>query len=213
MIKIDNLSFGFNETLVIENMNLEINDGDFIAIIGENGSGKSTFIKCLLGINRVVHNAVNIDGVCINSFKDFKTIGYVPQFRVKETEIPITVVEYLKLISNDKVKINQVINDFKLNDIKNNNINRLSGGQRQRVFLARALLHDVKYLILDEPTAGLDFESRKQLYDLIGNLNKDGMTIIIVSHHLNEISCNINKIYNMDEKTLEGVSLDDCEYC
>ncbi|MGL5020964.1 MAG: metal ABC transporter ATP-binding protein [Mycoplasmatales bacterium] len=213
MIKIDDLTFGFNNQVILKNMNLDINDKDFIAIIGENGSGKSTFIKCLLGINKIKCSTVMIDGICINKYDEFINIGYVPQFRIKESEIPITVKEYLGLIAKDKNKLLTVINDFALEDIINNNINKLSGGQKQRVFLARALLHDVKYLILDEPTAGLDFESRKQLYALIGSLNKNGMTIIIVSHHLNEISCKINKIYNMDTNTLEEVHLDDCEYC
>ncbi len=214
MIKISNLSFSYEEEKTLEGINFQIEDGDYLAIIGGNGTGKSTLIKCLIGINEVKTGMIEIDGTDIRKFKEFQTIGYVRQTQNKQLDIPITGREYLSLVSKDKQKINQIVMMLNLNEFIDENINNLSGGQKQRINIAKSLLHDIKYLILDEPNTGLDFTARTNFYELVAELNqKQNITIIIVSHHIDEISCKINKVYDLETKELKENNQNECQYC
>lgn len=199
MIKIENLTFGYESSIVLNKINLEVNDGDYVAVIGDNGTGKSTFIKCLIGLNQVNHNEIKIDDVCLSCYNKFSEIGYVPQMKPRASELPITSREIFKLVTKDQEKINEVIKRLSITDLVDENINNLSGGQRQRVNIAKAMLNDIKYLILDEPSTGLDLKSRVSLYNLLTGLNLRGLTIIVVSHHLDEIKSDVNKILNLNE--------------
>lgn len=199
MIKLNNLTYAYNDDLVLENINLEILDGDYIAIIGQNGSGKTTLINCILGINPVSHNQIQIDNQCISCFKKFNEIGFVAQNKSKVSDIPITGYEYLGLITNNKDKILKVAKQLQVFDFLNKDINTLSGGQRQKINICQALLNDIKYLILDEPINGLDKNSRTNLYTLLSKINSQDITIIIITHNLDEMS-NVKRIYNIQTK-------------
>ncbi len=214
MIKINNLSFSYENEKTLENINITIDEGDYLAIVGGNGTGKSTLIKCLIGINQVKSGMIKIDNTDITKYKNFRNIGYVQQIRAKQLDIPITSREYLRLVSKDNNKIQSLVELLNLEQIIDENINNLSGGQKQRVNIAKSLLHDIKYLILDEPNTGLDFAARKSFYELVANLNQEHkITIIIVSHHIDEISCKINKIYDLENKKLKEYDRDGCQYC
>lgn len=198
MIEIENLSFKYGQKKIIDNLSLKIEDNDYIAIIGPNGSGKTTLAKCLIGLNEVEHNCIKIDGSCINCFKEYEKFGYVPQFITHQVELPITGMEIFKLITKDKQRIQEVIAKLNLNSFVNENMKNISGGQMQRIYLGKALLRDIKYLILDEPTTGLDRESRSLLYKTLEKLNEEGMTIIIISHHIHEFDTEITAKYDME---------------
>lgn len=214
MIKINNLSFGYENEKTLENINITINDGDYLAIVGGNGTGKSTLIKCLIGLNQVKKGMITIDDTDITKYKTFREIGYVQQIRAKQLDIPITSREYLRLVSKDNHKIQSLVELLNLEQFIDEDINNLSGGQKQRVNIAKSLLHDIKYLILDEPNTGLDFDARRSFYELVANLNtKHKITIIIVSHHIDEISCKINKIYDLEKKELKEYDRNGCQYC
>lgn len=213
MIRIKNLSFGYSKELIIEDMSVVIDRGEYVLIKGNNGSGKSTLINCLLGYNKVVSGMITIGGVDINDFKSFKKIGYVRQTHTSKIDVPITAMEYYNLICKDKGKIDEVIEMLDIKSFVNIDVNTLSGGQRQRINIGKSLLHEVEYLILDEPVTGLDFDSRKGLYDLLRRLNDKAITIIIVSHHLEEITCKIDKIYDMDNHILEECDVHGCVFC
>lgn len=214
MIEIKNLNFSYEEEETLSNINLTINDGDYLAIIGGNGAGKSTLIKCLIGINPIKSGMITIDGVDINKFRDFKRIGYVRQTQNKQLDIPITAREYLSLVNKNKRKIKEVADLLNLHPFIDENINNMSGGQKQRVNIAKSLLHDIKYLILDEPNTGLDLQARTNFYDLVAKLNNEHqITVIIVSHHIAEISCKINKIYDLETNKLEENDQNGCQYC
>lgn len=187
MITINNLSFGFGDEQIIDNLSFQIENGDFFVVIGANGTGKSTLIKCLVGIHKVGHNQIQIDGQCISCFDDYHQIGYVPQIKSKPSELPITAAEIFKLITNDKAKITEVAQLLNITTILNTNINDLSGGQKQRINIAKSLLLDIKYLILDEPTTGLDPKSRDELQSILEKLSKRDVTIIVVSHYYEEV--------------------------
>lgn len=187
MITLNNLSFGYEGSKIIDNLSLTINDGDFFVIVGPNGVGKSTLIKCLVGINKVTHNQIQIDNQCISCYDDYHQIGYVAQIKNKASELPISAREIFKLITSDATKISEVAEILNISKILDLNINDLSGGQRQRVNIAKSLLLDIRYLILDEPTSGLDPKSRDELKLILQKLHDRGVTIIVVSHYFDEV--------------------------
>lgn len=187
MITLNNLSFGFGNEMIIDNLSFTINDGDFLVVVGPNGTGKSTFIKCLVGINKVGHDQIQINNECISCYNDYDQIGYVPQVKSKPSELPITANEIFSLITKDKDKIAEVSKLLNITSILNTNINDLSGGQKQRIGIAKSLLLNIKYLILDEPTTGLDPQSRDELQEILAKLHGSGVTIIVVSHYYDEV--------------------------
>ncbi len=205
MIKLNELSFGFGDEQIINNLSLTINNGDFLVVVGPNGTGKSTLIKCLVGIYKVKHNQIQIDNECISCFNDYDQIGYVPQIKTKPSELPITANEIFRLITKDQNKISEVCELLNINNILNTNINSLSGGQKQRINIAKALLLNIKYLILDEPTTGLDPKSRQELEEILSTLHQRGVTIIVVSHYVNEVENLMTCKLDMETEVFERI--------
>lgn len=189
-VTVNNLTFGYDYRTVLKDINFSLQSGDFLAVIGNNGSGKSTLIKCMLGLNKVPPGRIFLDDVDITEFKTFRKIGYVPQkFDDFNYEFPITVDEILSAS-----RVSHYTEDQKLElldkvgilELQNENINTLSGGQLQRVFIVRSLMNEPKMLILDEPTVGVDRENVKNFYKTINELNREGITIILITHNLRE---------------------------
>lgn len=205
MIALNNLKFGFGDELILDNLSLTINDGDFFVVVGPNGTGKSTLIKCLVGINKVGHNQIQIDNECISCYDDYDQIGYVPQVKTKPSELPITASEIFRLITNDKEKISEVSKLLNITNILDTNINDLSGGQKQRINIAKSLLLNIKYLILDEPTTGLDPKSRIELQDILMTLHDNGVTIIVVSHYYEEVKSMMTCKLDMETGVFERI--------
>lgn len=205
MITLNNLSFSFGLEQIINNLSLTINDGDFFVVVGPNGVGKSTLIKCLVGINKVGHDQILIDNQCITCFDDYNQIGYVPQVKTKPSELPITANEIFTLITTDKNKISEVSQLLNITKLLDMNINDLSGGQKQRINIAKSLLLDIKYLILDEPTTGLDPQSRSELQTLLSTLHATGVTIIVVSHYYDEVKSMMTCMLDMETGIFQRV--------
>ena len=206
-VKFNNLSFSYGQKKIVNNLSFEIASGDFLSIVGKNGTGKSTIIKCLLKILRVPNDMIFIDDIDINNIQTFRNIGYVPQKVDFNYEFPITVKEVL--VSSYKGKVydqffKEVITLLDLNPLYNENINNLSGGQLQRIFIARALLTKPKLLVLDEPTVGVDQENLKSLRNILKKLKENKITIIMISHDLefcNELTD--YKLNLLDSKSYE----------
>ena len=206
-VKFNNLSFSYGQKKIVNNLSFEIASGDFLSIVGKNGTGKSTIIKCLLKILRVPNDMIFIDDIDINNIQTFRNIGYVPQKVDFNYEFPITVKEIL--VSSYKGKVydqffKEVITLLDLNPLYNENINNLSGGQLQRIFIARALLTKPKLLVLDEPTVGVDQENLKSLHNILKKLKENKITIIMISHDLefcNELTD--YKLNLLDSKSYE----------
>ena len=182
MINIKNLCFSYIKgNDLIKNINLDIPNGAYVSILGENGSCKSTLIKLILGLLKADSGIINV-----NSSK----ISYVPQ-RVDNfnSDFPLTVKELLlshikALKIKNKEVINTVLNEVNMSEFKDNLIGNLSGGQQQRIFIARALIGDPDLIILDEPSTGVDEKSQNEIYPLLKNLNTNsGKTIISVEHN------------------------------
>ncbi len=185
-VNVNNLTFGYTQKLILNDLSFSLASGDFLTIIGKNGSGKTTFIKCLLKLVKIPNSMIFLDDIDVNSIKRFRNIGYVPQKDNFNYEFPITVSEILTSFYNHKKDelFEEIINRLDLRKIMDENINNLSGGQIQRIFIARALLTKPKLLILDEPTVGVDIENMKAVYQILKELKEEKITIILISHDI-----------------------------
>ena len=199
MIKINDMSFRYEKTspVVLSHVNLDIPDGVYLSVIGENGSCKTTLIKLILGLLSPNSGSININT---------KNIGYVPQ-RVDSfnSQFPISVYEILKvhgkaLKLDIKASIDYVLNKVNMTEFKDNLIGNLSGGQRQRVFIARALMGNPNLIILDEPSTGVDYKNQLEIYSLLSSLNKNEKTTIIsIEHNLETALKYSTHILKIDE--------------
>ena len=191
-LNITNLTFAYHKDNILEDINLEVKQNDFIAIIGPNGGGKSALLKLILGINNIQKGSID----------KISSIGYVPQNTNINTSFPIKVIDVV-LMGLNKQKISNAKNALQqvgMQDYINTKIGSLSGGQRQRVMIARALCTNPKLLLLDEPTSSIDVEGQKQIYELLKILNKH-ITIVVVSHDISIILGYATKVAHIN-KTL-----------
>lgn len=190
MIKTTNLTKKYNDKIVVDNLNLEIFEGELFSLLGVNGAGKTTTIKMLTSLIKPTSGEIIIDGKDLlkdDSIKEHMNVS--PQ----ETAVAqnLTVEENLKFIAgvydvkNKEEKIEELINLFKLEDYKKQKAKTLSGGFKRRLSIAMALINEPKILFLDEPTLGLDVISRRELWSIISSL-KGKTTIILTTHYMEE---------------------------
>jgi ABC-type Mn/Zn transport systems, ATPase component len=197
LVALKNLGFSFGEGWIFRNLNLEIQQGDFIAVIGANGAGKSTLLRVIAHILPATEGDVFLFGESLQRFRDWKKIGYVPQNPARQqNSFPISVREVVQLgrldgssvfkrfNSDDHRAVDEIMQKFGLEEFSHRKVGELSGGQQQRVFLARAMVNNPDILLLDEPATGVDTDAKAALYQMLGKLNQQGKTIIMVSHDL-----------------------------
>jgi zinc transport system ATP-binding protein len=203
IIEIKNLNFSYKSESVLEDVNFELYPEDFLALIGPNGGGKTTFVKLILGLLKPDNGTLLIFGKRPESVRS--KIGYVPQKSTeKYRDFPINVNEVVqtglltgsfskKSLFAARGSVQKVLESVSMDSFMNTQIGELSGGQLQRVLIARALVSNPELLIMDEPTASIDAEMEYGLYDILKELNKK-IPLIIVTHDLTAISDNVNKI-------------------
>ena len=191
LIKINNLTIGYDNCVLINNLTLEINKGNYLCIVGENGAGKSTFMKTLLGLQEKISGDIIYGDELVQN-----EIGYLPQQTDVQRDFPASVKEIVysgcqarlgfRPFYNSKEKAFALENMKRMGieNLQNRCYRELSGGQQQRVLLARALCAASKLLLLDEPVAGLDPKVTAEMYELIKKLNDSGITIIMISHDM-----------------------------
>ncbi len=206
-VEMKNVSMKYNEQYVLENIDFEIDQNDFMAIIGPNGGGKSTLLKIILGILTPSTGDVKIFGKEPKHAKNL--IGYLPQNLSFDRDFPINVYEtvltgrYHGLFKGynqtDKKAALEALKNVEMYDLKDRQIGKLSGGQMQRVFIARAIVREPKLLIMDEPMASIDPEMQHSFYKLMSRL-KDNMAIILVSHDVGAVSTHVDKIACLNQK-------------
>lgn len=207
-IEIKNVNFSYENELILENINLNVEEKDFLAIIGPNGGGKSTLFKLLL--NLITQNSGSISIFGQKPYKSLSKIGYVPQNTNVNTNFPIKVIEVVMmghvghkrpLIGYKKEEIMcamGALGEVSMQDFANKKIGELSGGQRQRVMIARALCAHPSILLLDEPTSNIDIAGQKQIYELLKELNKN-ITVVVVSHDISVILGYANKVAHINK--------------
>lgn len=200
MIEIRNLSYKINGNVILEDINLALAEGEFAALIGPNGAGKSTLIKLILGFLPLQTGSIHIDGIPHLEWLKRNSIGYLPQYEEFNRHFPATVRDIVlmglvgelplgsRFKTSHRQRAIQALTFTGIAHLAGHQIGSLSGGELQRMFLARALVYDNKYLILDEPEASLDQPGVKSLFALLKDLNKAGKTILTISHDLNILS-------------------------
>lgn len=208
LIELKNVSFQYDYTQVLSNISLKVEQGDFLALLAPNGSGKSTMLKLILGLMRPTSGQIELFGQPANTFKKRELIGYVSQKSNSfNSGFPATVKEvvasgltkkiglFKRHLADQNDKVMQALQDVGMDGFANRNIGELSGGQQQRVFIARALVAEPKLLILDEPTVGIDHENVQSFYDMLANLNEHHkMTMILVTHDVDTVSNRISHV-------------------
>lgn len=190
-ISCKDLTLGYEGESVAEHVSFEVNKGDYLCIVGENGAGKSTLMKTLLHLTKPLSGTMEIgDGLLPYE------IGYLPQQTVVQRDFPATVWEIVlsgtlsgsgmrPFYGKEQKKLaKENMEKMDIWEQKNRSYRKLSGGQQQRVLLARALSATTKLLLLDEPVTGLDPKATEEFYSLIRRLNREGITIIMISHDM-----------------------------
>ncbi len=211
LLKIENLSLGYDSSSILDGLNFHVDAGDYLCIVGENGSGKSTLMKTLLGLTEPLGGSITVgDGLMKNE------IGYLPQQTVVQRDFPASVQEIV--LSGCQARMGHMpfygkadkklakYNMMRLgiSDLSHRCYRELSGGQQQRVLLARALCATQKVLLLDEPVSGLDPLVTTEMYNLIADLNREGITIIMISHDIYAATQYADHILHIGDKVFFG---------
>ena len=218
MIKVKNLSFGYiKDRLVLDDISLDFEQGKIVALIGRNGSGKSTFLDCLLGINDYSGEII-IDDYNIKELSDkeyARHVSFIPQS--VQINIDYSIRDFISFGRNPYLKLGQTPSekDFELvnenakkcgiEELLDKDINKVSGGERQLAFIARALTQETPIIIMDEPTAALDFGNQQRLFKTMKELTKEGKTIIFTTHnpnHLVNLGCDV---FAVKEKKIDKI--------
>ena len=212
LLTCSNLSLGYEGKEIIGNLSFEVNEGDYLCIVGENGSGKSTLMKTILGLNSPLGGSVTTGG----GLKQTE-IGYLPQQTDVQRDFPASVWEIvLSGCQNrqgfrpfygkaEKALAKKNMEKLGLTQLSGRCYRELSGGQQQRVLLARALCATKKMLLLDEPVSGLDPKVTAEMYEIIKELNeKDGITIIMISHDIEAALTYADKILHIGKSVFFG---------
>ena len=203
MIKVKNLTHYYNNDKALENINLEINKGEFICLVGESGSGKSTLLSIISTLLKPTKGELFFENLNYKNIKDIddfrKTnIGFIFQFHYLINYL--TVKENIKL-ANEKATDNEIHNLLKIlriENLSNKYPNEISGGQRQRVAIARALINKTKLIIADEPTGNLDSKNSLNVFEILKKLSQEQVTIIVATHDKN-LAQIANKIYEVKD--------------
>lgn len=230
VIEASNMTFGYADQPVVENVSLDVEAGTFLGLVGPNESGKTTLLELLIGLRQPDTGTVSLFGEPAHSFADGERIGYVAQdVTTGRSGMPITVEEAVKMgryphrpigrfTEDDQRAIESALDRVEIRDLAGRRVGHLSGGQRQRVFIARALAGQADLLALDEPTVGVDAESREAFYTLLHELNSEGLTIVLIEHdigvvttHASEVACLNRQLYfHGDAETFaESTALED----
>jgi len=223
IIEVENVSFAYNDEDVLNNITLAIHQGDYIGIIGPNGAGKTTLLKIMLGLFRPKTGSIKLFEQDINSFRNWRKIGYVPQKATHfDAHFPATVAEVVSMglitekrlfnraSPKDKQAVQNALEQVDMWDNKERLIGDLSGGQQQRVFIARALVNQPEVIFLDEPTTGVDKQTQDGFYAMLQRFNKElGITLVLVSHDIRRLTKEVMHIACVDRSLTCHSSLEE----
>lgn len=202
-IEVEDVWFSYDGQLVLKEVNLRIEQGEFLAILGPNGSGKTTLLKLMLGILKPTRGTIRILGQEPSGAPD--RIGYVPQDTNVNKDFPISVMDVAlmgrlgqagrsrRYAAEDRALVKEALEKVKMWEYRHRPIGKLSGGQRQRVFIARALAANPQVVFMDEPTASVDRDFQTELYDFLKELNTTA-TVVVVSHDLSVLSSYVKSV-------------------
>ena len=213
VLEVKDLSFSYPDKSILHRLSFDVDAGDFMCIVGTNGTGKSTLLKLILNQLSPLEGEIKLLGTNSEKYKDFASIAYVSQKATNiNRDFPATVEEVVSLglyskkglfkrnTKEDKKLIDSALERVGMLDYKHRQIGYLSGGQQQRVFIAKALISNPRIIFLDEPTTGIDIRAVDSICCLLGDLNKNsGITIGMVTHDISSIIYHSNKILVLSE--------------
>jgi zinc transport system ATP-binding protein len=203
LVRLEDVWVHYDGVPALVGINLSIEKGDFLGIIGPNGGGKTTLLKVILGLITPTHGSVSVLGQ--KSRQGRHHIGYVPQVNLFDPDFPINVRDTIlmgrysksrllkRYSSEDRRVARNALETVKMSDYAERRLGSLSGGEQQRVFIARALVSEPELLLLDEPTASVDPAMQTEFYELLESF-KQRMAVVLVSHDIGAISVYVNKI-------------------
>jgi ABC-type Mn2+/Zn2+ transport system ATPase subunit len=213
LVDITDVSSGYAGSPAIENVSLKIWPGQFLAVVGPNGGGKTTLLRTILGAVPLMRGRVAIRGETVGGAA-LERVGYVPQLETIDWNFPITVEEVLlmglfrknhwlkRIKKEDLKKIDALLDRLNLTGLGKRHIRELSGGQQQAVFLGRALLGEPDLILLDEPTAGLDIRSRDDVIHFLHEINHQGVAIVITAHDLNWVAAHLPWVVCLNRRVI-----------
>lgn len=225
IVELNNVSFAYEkDNYVLESVDLKIKRGEYVGIIGDNGSAKSTLLKLMLGLLKPSEGDVKLLGDNISKFKSWGKIGYLSQqVRGFNQTFPATVEEVISanlysqkgifkfITKSDRTKVDEVLEIVKLKGYEKRLIGSLSGGQQQKVFIARLLIGTPEIVFMDEPMVGVDYSSQAAIYDILDHINEfHNIAIVMVTHDIKEVFNRAGKILCMNNKKVNVY--DDIEY-
>ncbi len=190
IIKLENVKKSFGDNVIFDDLSFEIKRGELVAIIGKSGSGKSTLLNILGGLERIDSGKITVDNLDITQKKNlvnyFRTeVGFVFQnFALTENKTVKENLEIIKKNAKSGITIEDALESVGLKNKLNEKVYKLSGGEQQRVSLARVMIKKCNVILADEPTGSLDPENGKKIMDIFKRLNKEGKTVIIVTHDM-----------------------------
>ncbi|ELY69563.1 metal ABC transporter ATP-binding protein [Natrinema versiforme] len=206
IVDLENVTFAYGEQPAVRDVSLTVEQGDFLGLVGPNGSGKTTLLHLMLGLHRPDSGSIDLFGEPVDQFDDGERIGYVSQQATSGGgSMPVTVREAVtmgrfahaghgRLTDDDHATVDDALETVGITELADRQVNQLSGGQRQRAYIARALASEADLLALDEPTVGVDAESRDAFYQLLESLNEREITIILIEHDIGVVTDRANRI-------------------
>ena len=209
ILRLENISVSYGPHIVLQDINLTVEEHDFLGIIGPNGGGKSTLLKVILGLVKPYSGLVRVLGDAPE--KSRSLIGYVPQTSNYDRDFPVSVQDVVMMgrygraglfryyNAKDRAVVLQALQEVGMLEHASTQIGQLSGGQQQRVLIARALAAEPRLLLLDEPTASIDTAMQTELYELLERLKKQ-MTVIMISHDIGAVSVFVDKIACLNQR-------------
>ena len=223
IITVGDLSFKYNAAEVLSDISFGIRAGDYVGLVGPNGSWKSTLIKIILGLLKPSKGKVSLFGFAPSEMKEWNKVGYLPQKMGSfNPYFPSSVKEIvalwlisrkgfpMRLNKSDERAIDRALKLMNIYDIKDNLIGDLSGGQQQRALIARALVNEPELLILDEPATAIDPETRENFYSLLHELNHGKkVTIVLVTHDIGTVGKYASRLLYLDKKIIFYGGFDD----
>ena len=209
-LKINNLSVFYKRKKILNDINLLLKEGEVVGLLGPNGAGKTTFFQSIVGLHKVEHGSINLNNINITNLPIFKRaklgLNYLPQetsiFRGLSVEQNISSIIQINTKSNERIDsdfLNELLNEFSLDHVRNASALTLSGGEKRRVEIARALAAKPKFLLLDEPLAGIDPIALIDIKNIIYKLKEKNIGILITDHNVRETLETVDRSYILND--------------
>lgn len=213
-VLLTDVTAGYRGSTVLADVDLRIERGEFVGMVGPSGSGKTTVLRLLTGQVEPYGGRVQVSGAAVRPGRSLRQVGYVPQLEGIDFDFPLTVAQTVLLgLSADsrrlpwfsraeRAEAAALLERLGLAGLADRHIRELSGGQQQRMFLARAMIRRCDLVLLDEPTSGVDLKTRHDVLHLLGELNSEGMTIVLTTHDLNWVATHLPRVVCLNGRVI-----------